>query len=682
MLNASENLANPKRRSFAILALIVVFSFGASLAGDFVWIDKAEILAGGYRLVSPSEFGALWTQSLDEFVQSNDNIAATQGGYWRPLYALSLTADWAIWQDTAWLYHAENLVWHYLVVVGLFLIGLRLMADTGFERPERVAFWAAALFAAHPLGVHSVTWISGRKDLMCAAFACFCLLAFDRACQAPDRRKRLLWTVGSVTCLLAATLCKELALVTPLAAAIFLVVHHRRPIVTSLMTKLWIYASLWLVVGMVGIYRWVVLGGFGLNAQPASESILTNAGVSSGLMWHYLGRVVYPISPSISDSWTVSALMGWSDWISLLAMLVLLGVTGFLFYRHRQYSIGLIWFAIWMLPASGLVPLRHLRAERYLYPASWGLCFLFALLILSWGSSRYRSLLLGLIVLFLMGVSAWECRYWFSDRVLFEHSVQQDPAHLEGRLGIANNHLNRGLERGQTAKGNGEWQFSQADARLALEQVQSVLEQSRNPELRSYWPAFETYTYQGLAYFYLGDLENANTAFETALTYRSNSGVAKYHLGLIALSRSKYPTAIEKFQSALRVQPGDFLTRSNLAVSYLRNNQLDDATILLKQLVDERPVNQLNRLNYGNCLLAKQQFKKAKPHFAWLVEQDGDNPIVQAKLAWCEYMAGSKTDAFVRLEKVRRTYPNEPTVLSILSHLRNQERELNRRANQ
>ena len=156
MSNASENLENPKRRSFAILALIVFFSFGASLAGDFVWIDKAEILAGGYRLVSPSEFGALWTQSLDEFVQSNDNIAATQGGYWRPLYALSLTVDWAIWQDTAWLYHAENLVWHYLVVIGLFLIGLRLMVDTGFERPERVAFWAAAIL--------SLDWTNSSRD--------------------------------------------------------------------------------------------------------------------------------------------------------------------------------------------------------------------------------------------------------------------------------------------------------------------------------------------------------------------------------------------------------------------------------------------------------------------------------------------------------------------------------------
>jgi tetratricopeptide (TPR) repeat protein len=399
-------------------------------------------------------------------------------------------------------------------------------------------------------------------------------------------------------------------------------------------------------------------------------------------MWHYLGRVVYPISPSISDSWTVTAIMGWSDWASLLAMLVLLGVTVFLFYRHRQYSIGLVWFAIWMLPASGLVPLRHLRAERYLYPASWGLCFLFVLLILSCGSSRYRSLLLGSIVLFLMGVSAWECRHWFSDRVLFEHSVQQDPAHLEGRLGIVNNHLNRGLERGQIAKANGGWQFNQADARSALEQVQSVLEQSSNPELRAYWPAFETYTYQGLAHFYLGDLENAKTAFETANTYRPNSGVGKYHLGLIALSRSEYPRAIDLFQSALRVQPHDFLTRSNLAFGFLRNNQLDDATGLLAELVDERPDNQLNRLNYGNCLLAKKQCQRAKPHFAWLVEQDAGNTMVQSKMAWCEYMTGDKINPFIRLEKALRRNPNEPTALSILSHLRDKERELNRRANQ
>ena len=67
---------------------------------------------------------------------------------------------------------------------------------------------------------------------------------------------------------------------------------------------------------------------------------------------------------------------------AVLGLIALAAVLVYGCYRRWPPVVGLMWYVIWMLPAAGLVPLRYFRAERYLYPASWGLllavmmCFL------------------------------------------------------------------------------------------------------------------------------------------------------------------------------------------------------------------------------------------------------------------------------------------------------------------
>lgn len=138
------------------LALAVVLAYASALPGNFVWIDHVEIEQGGYRVLDAQDFGRLWTQTLDQYLERHEGQHESRGGYRRPVYGLSISLDWALWRNCTWCYHVENVFWHLLVMVGLYFLGLSMFGSV--PAGPRVVFWATLLFAVHPLGIHSVTW--------------------------------------------------------------------------------------------------------------------------------------------------------------------------------------------------------------------------------------------------------------------------------------------------------------------------------------------------------------------------------------------------------------------------------------------------------------------------------------------------------------------------------------------
>src|SRR5580658_1215665 len=101
-------------------------------------------------------------------------------GNWHPLTMLSHELDCQIYGLRPWGHHLTNVLFHAANCVLLFL----------FLRRMTGAVWrsacVAALFAAHPVHVESVAWVSERKDVLSSFFCLLSLWAYVR--YAAERR--------------------------------------------------------------------------------------------------------------------------------------------------------------------------------------------------------------------------------------------------------------------------------------------------------------------------------------------------------------------------------------------------------------------------------------------------------------------------------------------------------------
>ncbi|OGU08487.1 MAG: hypothetical protein A2X82_14860 [Geobacteraceae bacterium GWC2_55_20] len=145
------------------------------------------------------------------------------GGYYRPLLGLSQYIDKQLWMMSSSFMHLENILFHLVNILLVYLLTLRLSGRLAFKIDSLLPFVTALVFAIHPIVTESVNWISGRTDIM----ACnFILVSTIFLFSYLDRRKKLdLFCSG--TALLLSLLAKEVAFGFILAVPFLLVLPQR-----------------------------------------------------------------------------------------------------------------------------------------------------------------------------------------------------------------------------------------------------------------------------------------------------------------------------------------------------------------------------------------------------------------------------------------------------------------------
>src|SRR5690606_9727597 len=116
------------------------------------------------------------------------------------------------------------LAWHAAAALAVHALARALLGATAG------AFFAAVLFAVHPLGSEAVAYVSGRRDLLCALFAVLSLRAWWSFLErrAAEARGAIAALVGSIALAILALGAKETALVLPLLAGLLAVLFARR----------------------------------------------------------------------------------------------------------------------------------------------------------------------------------------------------------------------------------------------------------------------------------------------------------------------------------------------------------------------------------------------------------------------------------------------------------------------
>ncbi len=269
---------------------------------------------------------------------------------WHPLHLMSY------WIDVPWL-GASGPVMHATSAIlwaATCVLVLRVMRALGM--PPLAAALAALAYGLHPMQVEAVTWATGRKDIVCAAFACLSILSHLRSDGPWDR-----WTwIGRAAFLLAA-LAKTAVLPLPVVLFLVDVLHRDRPWRQALLSQapsLAIAAGLSVVV--VGIWQsnrmlrdWDPGAGPAFTARLASATLLRQT--IAALVPIRLSPL-YPLDrPGTLGPWPLA--------VPALVMAFLAAAWRL---KWRRPALVVLAYLALFLPVSNVLPLYWQRADRWM----------------------------------------------------------------------------------------------------------------------------------------------------------------------------------------------------------------------------------------------------------------------------------------------------------------------------
>jgi tetratricopeptide (TPR) repeat protein len=359
--------------------------------------------------------------------------------YFRPAIMLSFMADARIfdWQGAAG-FHATNVVFHLATTFLLWQLARRLFGDEPAGASAALA--AATLFAVHPIHVESVTWVSGRTDVLATLFVlCSCLLLLRWY-----QRDSLLALVLTPVAYLAAAFAKETALVavaffpvllwvamraqtTAAAAPAPVSVPRRSPARTAEAAALVVSCG-----GAIWLYFWLRSSAASIPAMSIGAPGESIGRLTRAVAW-YLVKLVWPWPQTNYVTWPM--VPGPVRATAVLA----LGCAGLLaaawWWRRRGEGVaflGLWWLLVALAPSLLIVvtagPAGTPVAERYLYLPSVGLAlFAGALFVAAFRSSRAGTTAIALLALATVACVATivRGRVWADDMSLWSDSASK-----------------------------------------------------------------------------------------------------------------------------------------------------------------------------------------------------------------------------------------------------------------
>lgn len=666
----SHNIPRPQKNNLSagfkwryIIVIIAVSLavYSNTLYMDFVWDDAFQI-RGNNMIKSLNNILSLFTSSVWSGIKGHSG-----GDSYRPIFTLSLAADYFLWGEKPFGYHLTNIILHVIASVVFYFLALK------FLKNDVASFFAGLLFSVHPVHAEAVAWISARNEMLSAIF----MLSSFYMYILYKEYARLIHVIFSILLFSLSLLSKETAVTLP---AIILLYELCCGDGKSKKAIQWpvLYG---LIVVLYIILRTIILK-YTWGNHPLSWRLFT----APGIIIEYLRLLVFPINLEVFYDIPIKKSFFTQGVLSPLFLLGVLFSCLILLLRYdKKIFFSMVFILIALFPVSGLIAFTSpaLMAERYLYIPSIGFSLaigaISSLVLNNIGmfnsrqknipatpvqtfSSKPKVIVIsgGILLIAVLSVLNFQRNYkWSDDYTFMTQMVKDAPDSAFARFSLGTIYDNLGrLEEAsreyQSAIGlNPDYVEAHNDLGIVYDKQgkfdEAVREYQTALKLRP--EHIEAHNNLGIVYEKQGRYDDAVIEFQTILRIRPDSINAHKNLGMVLKKLSRYEEAIKEFRDAIKISPEDAVLHNSLGAVFFEQRQFDDASREFRTSVRLSPDYAEAHNNLGLIFRNQKQFDEAAREFHTALKLDPDYAEAHNNLGVLYAMQGRIDNAITHFQK-------------------------------
>lgn len=355
---------------FIIFALVLLtyipILFNHFIGDDHVIIERNTFYSSWKNIPRLVEAG--YSANLQAIKYNSDPYADYGSGSvsYRPVSNFFYFLDYSLFQAKPYGSHLINIVIHCFNAFFVYWIIDHIFLSSA------LALFTALLFSLHPIQSEAVAVMSYRADILAAFFvlsAFYCWVNFQKG-GFSDKK----YYAAALLMFFLAVFSKESAVMLPLVILLFdqLLAVPR----LSLKRRLKYYSGFILILIFYLYLYIIVFPNSSLSFHWLGGSFVTH-GLTMGLIWYiYLINFLFP--------WTVKlipglycppapALLSFISAKILFGSIVFISAALLMWRQQRPVFFFLLWFAVFYIPVSNVIPIANPIASRFMYLPSVGL---------------------------------------------------------------------------------------------------------------------------------------------------------------------------------------------------------------------------------------------------------------------------------------------------------------------
>jgi protein O-mannosyl-transferase len=632
-----------------MVALVSIALYLPTTRYDFVW-DDAMLITGNSSLINTRP-AAIFAHGF--WAGSPEQMSGPPASYYRPLVTMSFWLNLDGSRADPWWFHRVNVMLYALAAVAVTLVLWELLQS---------GLWTmlgGLLFAAHSSHVESVTFVSGRTDILLTLFIGIAAFALLRSLRKHNRW----WWVAVLPAFGCALLCKETAVLFPLVAALApLLVGARYD------RRYWLLAlaTVAVVAGYFLLRTIAVPSAMPIEGRVSLARCLTTFVNTFGL---YIRMFVWPFA---HRAWYEAGGKPVVALPNIIATLLFGAATAF-FALRRRFSTslwGCAWAVLFLLPVTAVTTIGPLAAERLLFLPSAGLVMVVATALARLPRLRAKTqgavaVGCGMVVVLLGADTLARTRIWRNDETLFTAMVREAPTSPSAYCGlgdaIAEQRPDSALALYEHAlrldKNNVHAllhaaiiQSDMGHQLLAIEHLRVARNLAPNSDM--------VLNNLALAFKDAGEIDSALVTIDRALAV-SASGSPILHLnraGVLTVA-GRVDEAAHELGRALALDGTLAGARTQLADILAKRGQRDSAIVVMQGEVGYRP-SAMGYSYLGDLFISKGDTARAEESYAQALRLDQNCLTALYNLAALSAAQGNLAAALPLAERAYRLRPD------------------------